>query len=192
MWEIHQIELTEQVYQYQIRRAETWLSFSEVIQLWQVDLSFRIWYTDQLNNCPFEAFFWEHPPITITDLEKDYEFVLIKSTGLLGLKANPRPFQSFFKNKSLVVDFPNLRGDAHLVVPGPIEGHADYTHLACFLRSATEDQIDQFWQTVGDIFRANINIEPTWLSTHGLGVAWLHVRIDRYPKYYHHASYSVL
>jgi len=28
-----------------------------------------------------------------------------------------------------------------------------------------------------------------WLSTSGLGIAWLHVRLDERPKYYTHAPY---
>ena len=31
---------------------------------------------------------------------------------------------------------------------------------------------------------------PTWLSTEGSGVPWLHVRLDSRPKYYHHAAYA--
>ena len=31
--------------------------------------------------------------------------------------------------------------------------------------------------------------QPTWLSTEGSGVPWLHVRLDDRPKYYHHAPY---
>lgn len=30
---------------------------------------------------------------------------------------------------------------------------------------------------------------PVWISTSGLGVPWLHVRIDDRPKYYQHAPY---
>ena len=30
---------------------------------------------------------------------------------------------------------------------------------------------------------------PTWVSTEGSGVAWLHARLDARPKYYHHAPY---
>ncbi len=29
-----------------------------------------------------------------------------------------------------------------------------------------------------------------WLNTEGGGVAWLHVRIDQRPKYYHYAPYK--
>ena len=31
--------------------------------------------------------------------------------------------------------------------------------------------------------------QPTWLSTEGSGVPWLHVRLDSYPKYYHTDAY---
>jgi hypothetical protein len=29
-----------------------------------------------------------------------------------------------------------------------------------------------------------------WLSTSGLGVAWLHIRLDSTPKYYQHQPYT--
>lgn len=31
---------------------------------------------------------------------------------------------------------------------------------------------------------------PIWLSTSGLGVYWLHVRLDTRPKYYNHDEYK--
>ena len=31
---------------------------------------------------------------------------------------------------------------------------------------------------------------PTWVSTAGGGVAWLHVRLDSAPKYYTHRPYT--
>ena len=192
IWTIHQTKISEKIYQFQISASEARISFIEVLELWQKDSSFRAWYTNILIDSPFEAYFWEHPPITVEDINKSFEFVLINSIRLPSLKPNPKPFQSFFDGKLLVVNFPNLRGDAHLVVPSPISGQEDFTHLASFLRSAEEDQIHQFWQAVGRSFKSKINEEPIWLSTHGLGVAWLHVRIDQYPKYYHHTAYRVL
>ena len=30
---------------------------------------------------------------------------------------------------------------------------------------------------------------PRWLSTSGLGISYLHVRIDKRPKYYSHQEY---
>ena len=34
---------------------------------------------------------------------------------------------------------------------------------------------------------ARIDSNPLWLSTLGLGVAWVHIRLDRTPKYYQYA-----
>lgn len=31
---------------------------------------------------------------------------------------------------------------------------------------------------------------PLWVSTSGLGVSWLHVRLDSRPKYYTYAPYK--
>ena len=32
--------------------------------------------------------------------------------------------------------------------------------------------------------------QPLWVSTCGLGVYWLHVRLDSFPKYYRYAPYQ--
>ena len=37
-------------------------------------------------------------------------------------------------------------------------------------------------------FQDNENI---WLSTHGLGIPWLHIRIDTIPKYYSYKNYKI-
>jgi hypothetical protein len=34
-------------------------------------------------------------------------------------------------------------------------------------------------------------MQPIWLSTAGMGVAWLHIRLDERPKYYSHKPYAV-
>ncbi len=36
---------------------------------------------------------------------------------------------------------------------------------------------------------ARVGDRPTWLSTAGHGVAWLHVRLDTRPKYYRYTPY---
>ncbi len=191
MWISYPTKSSDQTTHYQIGTAGGLLKFSEVIDLWIDDPAFREWYSDLLSKADFAAYFWEHPPFTRAELSLDYEFVLVNSSQLPRIKANPKPFQGFFNKKSLIVDFPNLRGDAHLVVPVALHSDTDYSHLASFLCSAEKKQIDQFWKKVGHTFKQKINHNPLWLSTHGLGVAWLHVRIDQRPKYYHHSNYMV-
>jgi len=37
---------------------------------------------------------------------------------------------------------------------------------------------------------ARLSDRPLWISTAGMGVNWLHVRLDSRPKYYRHAPYK--
>ncbi|MEL7448175.1 MAG: hypothetical protein AAFN78_03145, partial [Pseudomonadota bacterium] len=62
-------------------------------------------------------------------------------------------------------------------------------HLADFLRTADASQVHAFWQAVGEAVAEKIGDETLWLSTSGLGVYWLHARLDRRPKYYTHTPY---
>ena len=87
------------------------------------------------------------------------------------------------------MNFKNLGGDAHLVVPCPIQGKA-YPHLAAFVRQAPETQIHSFWAMLGKTYSSTLGEEPKWLNTAGLGVYWLHVRIDSHPKYYKTLQYK--
>jgi hypothetical protein len=56
---------------------------------------------------------------------------------------------------------------------------------------ATDQRISAVWQAVGDALLARVAADPVWLSTAGLGVSWLHVRLDSRPKYYRHVPYKL-
>jgi hypothetical protein len=58
-----------------------------------------------------------------------------------------------------------------------------------FVRQAPPEQIDALWRVVGEKMHSRLNDRPVWLSTAGGGVAWLHVRLDDHPKYYHYREY---
>ena len=77
-----------------------------------------------------------------------------------------------------------------LVVPVPLDANTDYAHLASFVRSATAPQQGAFWQAVGEAVRDSLSAQRLWLSTSGLGVYWLHVRLDSRPKYYTCQAYT--
>lgn len=174
---------------YQIVQQEFILSFAEVIDLWKKDSAFRSFFNSILADAPFEAFFWEVPSMLEKDKEKAFEFVLVKSNALASVMADSQAFQSYFSNEISVVSFPNLRGDAELVVPCLVGQENVYSHLAAFVRKANAMQQDVFWQTVGSTYERMLSDQPRWLSTAGLGVYWLHVRIDSRPKYYKHTAY---
>ena len=172
---------------YRISQAGVPLSFKEVAQLWRESTEFAEWYTDLLAGSPFEAFFWEHPPVSSSTLDQVYEFVLVDSPTLARVTADPSPFQSFF-GEALAVSFLNLRGDAQLVAPRPTP-EVNFPHLAAFCRLAASAQAQAFWQAVGLLFDPWVTSEIRWLSTSGLGVYWLHARWDQRPKYYTHRPY---
>jgi hypothetical protein len=168
------------------------LSFREVIRLWQDNDDFRCYFSATISESQFEAFFWETPPVTERTLDQPFEFVLVESASLSQLQADPSPFRKHFSSRMSeeVLTFPNLGGDAILVVPVPLAEEACYTHLARFLRGAPRSQVGALWRSVGVAMQNRISNSPTWLSTAGMGVSWLHLRLDSYPKYYRHGPYK--
>ncbi len=87
------------------------------------------------------------------------------------------------KNK-YVVDFPNLSGDTMLVVPMPVRGK-NYATLRDFIDNATVVQQQEFWKKVAEVARSFMEEKgKVWVSVHGMGVGYTHVRISSSPKYY--------
>lgn len=156
---------------------------AQVLQNWQADADFRRFFIDLLADAPFDAYFWEAPPMTQATLARPFEFVLVNAPQLAHVSADRRPFAHYF-NREPVVDFPNLGGDAHLVVPCPQKPADAFAHLAAFSRSAPLAQQHDFWQRVGLAVVNGVGERPLWVSTSGLGVYWLHMRLDSWPKYY--------
>jgi uncharacterized protein DUF6940 len=77
-----------------------------------------------------------------------------------------------------------------MVVPCPVGPESAYGHLAAFVRSAPKQHVDHVWQAVGKAVQERLSEKPVWLSTAGLGVSWLHVRLDSRPKYYGYRPYT--
>ena len=177
----------------------TWALFGRLLQS---DGRLRAQMTAILRDCPFEAFFWETRPLTGGSASSTpFEFMLVNSPTLARVTANGRPFQDFIGDKKgteAVEVFANLSGDALLVVPAQSSTVAanSYAHFANFVRSAPEAQVDLLWSQVSRALEQRIaerGLEaPLWVSTSGLGVYWLHVRIDNRPKYYQHGPYRTL
>ena len=180
---------------YRIRRGATPLSFRAVFELLERSAAFVDWYAQTIAAAPAEAFFWEHPPLTEARLDDEAELVLIPSDSLARLHPDPSAFTAHFDREPErdvlpeVVVFPNLAGDALLVVPRPLGPVSAYPHLAAFLREAPARQVRALLQTTGKLVREHGGAGPLWLSVAGLGVPWLHVRLDDAPKYYRHDPY---
>lgn len=168
------------------------LSFRRFFRLLEHDDAFRTWYTSLLVDTGYDAYFWEFPPLTEAALDDDVEFVLIESAALSRLVADPVPFRKRFEQSpsTAVVGFANLGRDAQLIVPAPLDDTLAYPHLGAFLRDAPAAQIHALWQQTARTVTDTVAGAPTWLSTAGLGVSWLHLRLDTRPKYYRYRPYA--
>ncbi len=168
------------------------LLYSEVIRLWRADDGFADFFSAELAQAPLDAYFWETPPIDRAAVRRAFEFVLVESPTLARVEPDQRAFAEHFGGAAdgTVVTFPNLRHDAVLVAPVPEGGVPGYAHLAGFLRSAPEPRRRALWRAVGSAIERELSDRPLWVSTAGLGVYWLHVRLDSFPKYYSHAPYK--
>lgn len=177
----------------QVCRGDTQLSFREFFFLLETHAEFAHWYSETLASCAFDAFFWEFPPLTTATFEGRLEFVIIESAALSRLRPDPVPFAEQFslQGDADVITFPNLGGDALLIVPTQLGSIEAYPHLATFLRAAPVDQIRSLWQVAAKAVIEKLSNTPTWLSTAGLGVSWLHLRLDNRPKYYNYSPYKI-
>jgi len=190
MWTSSCHQVNAQTTKFTLNGSAEALSFRTVLELWSVSAEFRKFFSASIRASSFDAFFWETPPVTNQTLDRDFEFVLVHTAALSRLRPDPSPFQAHFLERQDVLTFPNLGGDAILVVPAPLAEQTCYTHLALFLRGAPPEQVSALWRAAGLAMRERISGQPVWLSTAGLGVSWLHLRLDSRPKYYRHLPYT--
>lgn len=176
---------------YRIASAGELLSFRELFALLENDPDFADWYGATLAACPYRAFFWEHPALDRGSFDREAEFVLIDAPSLAGLAPQPEAFAAHFAREpdADVVRFGNLGGDALLIAPRALTTPETYAHLAVFLRGAPGNQQRSLWRHAAAALADALGPRPRWLSTSGLGVTWLHLRIDATPKYYQHTPY---
>ena len=168
------------------------LSWQQVLALWQSDAGFRARFNKALAEEPFAACFWETPPVTRSRLARPFEFVCVEAPSLAGVDADPHAFADQFDRHcggDAIAGFTNLGGDARLIAPCPIRPNTCYAHLLTFVREAPAVQRDAFWRRLGAALAHALGAAPLWLSTSGLGVYWLHARLDTRPKYYTYAPY---
>lgn len=123
-------------------------------------------------------------------LSQPFECVIVESPLLATSGPEPEAFAEYFRSDRDVVRFENLGKDALLVAPCPGSAGTDFGHLFRFITTATDTQISSFWRNVGEALDERVGNRPLWLSTAGLGVSWLHVRLDSHPKYYRHVPYK--
>jgi hypothetical protein len=180
------------VHKYSLTDNAQPLRYAAVLDLWQHDDAFRSFFFALLRDSPFSAYRWETPPITRDTVDRPFEFVLLDAHGL-ACTPDATAFAGHFTaddSDQGIVDFDNLGRDATLVVPSPRAPESVYGHLAAFIRVGPDSQRHALWRTVGRTASQKTSHRPTWISTAGGGVAWLHVRLDSRPKYYGFRPYT--
>ncbi|MEM8526195.1 MAG: hypothetical protein AAGG68_16260 [Bacteroidota bacterium] len=178
----------DHIYQYRILENKQYLTFENFLRELKEKREFRTFFNNLLANTPFKAFFWECPAVNNVQLDQDFEFVVINSPILARIQEDGSPFHTLFKKEKQAISFENLGKDAQLVAPTPQSSDC-YAHLADFVRKAPADQQDAFWRLVGNTCESQLSQRNHWWSTSGLGVYWLHLRIDTFPKYYQYRPY---
>jgi hypothetical protein len=108
-----------------------------------------------------------------------------RTNDKLPVYQNTRDFQDYIdkSHNKYVVAFPNLTKDCMLVIPMPRRGK-NYATLKDFIDNAPKIQQQEFWKKVANVARKCMNEwGEVWISVHGLGVPYTHVRIDSTSKY---------
>jgi len=155
-------------------------------------------FIEILQKSKFRTYFFETPKVTSDTLPTEkFEFVLAKAGPLESVAADESTFQDYFglcDDDRTVINFENLGRDAMMVVPCPIhENKQLYSSIAPFMRETSSTQVAEFWSTAARVMKEQVGKrkkDPTWMSTSGLGVYWLHLRMDSRPKYYTYGPYK--
>lgn len=158
-------------------------SWRAVVEDWHNRPAARQALAQRLLSGAPEAIYWETSPSLTGD--EPFSDVALPSTALAGIRADRNAFAEHLTQP--VVSFSNLSGDSRLVAPSSPPGSA---HLLAFLRVAQPQQVDQLFACIAAEVLAwwsDSDRGVLWLSTHGTGVPWLHVRLDPRPKYYRSA-----
>lgn len=176
--------------------------------------------TDIISSSSYASVLFETPGACWNSSGEDrFEFALVNEPALRRFAENNPDRYSFAEHfdacrkkerrawfaprkkseEDVVCSFANLGGDALLVAPLPTKNADDshYSHLAIFSREAPRGQVAAFWRLGArrylERLRRNHERDPnvrTWFSTNGMGVSWLHLRLDGRPKYYSYGPFK--
>jgi len=193
-WTFHKTIEDDHTCKYKLYNDDRPMSVKHALNLMYNSKRFRSSFIKELVDAPFEAYFFETPPVSADNYEHlDFEFVLVNSKSLSSRRANAAAFQEHFNSDCMIATFPNIGKDATMVAPCPIDepNRSHYVNLAAFMRNCNSEQVHQLWRSVAYamVERVQHDSRRTWLSTSGLGVDWLHVRLDSRPKYYTYTGY---
>ena len=132
-----------------------------------------------------KPFFFETSFIT-SDMNEEYKEKFIQTNKFNKLNNDYRPFiNKIVKSKNkYVLSFLNLSKKSLLIIPYP-KKNKNFKTLKHFIDNASKLQQTIFWKKVAySILKMLRKHNKVWISTHGTGVPYFHLRIDTFPKYY--------
>jgi hypothetical protein len=195
MWTEHRVAIKNGLI-IRLQQNGTALSQQTFFEQLSTQGDFVDWYNSLLADIDLAAYFWEFPAMSARTLASPTEFVIIEAPALVNAQPQPEIFSDYFSaaDPHGVAQFPSLGGDALLIAPAPTGESCRFAHLASFVRNADHDQLHALWLQTAQAVLSRLSgthaATPFWLSTSGLGVSWLHVRLDSRPKYYQHGPYK--
>jgi len=163
--------------------------------------------SDIIASSSYTSLFFETPGASWTSSGQDQFQFAIVDKPMLHVSAGNNPdrdafaenFSACSNKEDTVCSFANLGGDALLVSPLPqtFVNDSAYSHLVAFVRNAPKSQVAEFWrlsahrylERLGQKHKKNAN-DMIWFSTCGMGVSWLHLRLDSRPKYYSYGPFK--
>ena len=166
------------------------VTWDQILYLWKNSNKFIKFFIDLIKSTQFDNFFWECPPINLKNIQyQNFECYIINSNNNFG-KASDNSFKSYFNENpsKKIISFYNPSRSCLLIVPCPLEEIEKncYLNISTFIKHAPKPQIYILWKQISTLLKKQLkNNHHIWLNTHGLGVPWLHVRLDTIPKYYH-------
>lgn len=172
------------------------LAYAEVLRLWAGKCdAFRDMFFAQLACAPFKSLSWESVPVSRTSVARPFECVLRNRPGLAPVVDEASFAEHWPQAKNDVVVFRSLRGTV-LVAPSPRDppnvSPNVYRHLASFFHSEHGGPVEQkqeLFRRVASIMLQRLRTDPIWLNCDGIGVSWLHVRLDERPRRGYYSEY---
>ena len=135
-----------------------------------------LWRTSVINNkvdLPYKEEYVEDK--WLLGRKQDYSSFLIPPASLLSKKN---------ENKKYAIRSINFPKDTILVIPIP-KKNKDFTTIKDFIDNSTLHHKKIFWKKVAtEVKKILKNNDKVYISTHGLGIPYFHLRLDKSPKYY--------
>lgn len=102
----------------------------------------------------------------------------------MSLSADADVFREHVRNKKTPVSFLSKGNPPTLLVVPPDTGK-NFSHLGTFYKNSTLGEKRSLWKKVAIELEKKLKRgEMVYVSTHGTGVYWLHVRLSSTPRYY--------